>query len=404
MPYTIKKNSNKEFCVHKRGENDKPTGKSLGCHKTKQDAVDQIAAIESKENKKMTDSVNYIQVGSTADLTEVNWTTATWDGTTSSWYKVADDGNLVPLDEIPAQKMQSIDAYRRTIDDAWNEIYDWNPWVVEFFDEFVIIYERETKTHYKVAYAEVDGACEFAKKNEWEEVKLQSEWVAKALSLTKRLGFDEYLGEDELNDLYAIKTLGGGRIGGYAILWGDEDHKDLDGEFFTPATKDLTSVFDEMGVLPFIVHHAGDDGVTKFVGGAIDVLEPDDIGLWFEAKTKEFEAYRTYVKPFIDKKMLFASSGTLPAARRSVKSTGEITRWATVEVSGTWTPAEYRMLEHPLSDIKSAFAELGVDFPDEESKEDDSKKASDLAMGAEKARLRAVVNQELLKLNILELD
>ena len=134
------------------------------------------------------------------------------------------------------------------------------------------------------------------------------------------------------------------------------------------------------------------------------ILEPDDIGLWFEAKTKEFEAYSTYVKPLLSKKMLFASSGTLPAAKRVNKDTGEITRWAIAEVSGTWTPAEYRMLEHPLSDIKSAFAELGIDFPEKEDQKDNSEKTNEQTLGAEKARLKALVTQELLKLGLLELD
>ena len=403
MPYTIKQNTKKEFCVHKKGENDEPMGDSLGCHKTKKEAVGQIAAIESKENEKMTD-VHYLEIKGDITLSNVDWDTYT-NSTDDVWYTIASDGNIIPLNEIPVKKAFSFDAYRDMIYQAWEKDHSYDLWIYEVFDEFIIAYDSNEKTHYKVTYSVMNGdTVEFVKQNAWEEVRMKKEWIAKALSMSSRINFEKYIGADVSDDLYAIKALGGGRIGGYAMIWGDEENKDLHGEFFTPNTKDLTTVFDEMKVLPFIVHHAGDDGVTKFVGGAIDVLEPDDIGLWFEAKTKEFEAYSTYVKPLMSKKMLFASSGTLPAAKRANKSTGEITRWAIAEVSGTWTPAEYRMLEYPLTDIKSAFAELGVDFPDKESQEDDSEKTNEKTLGAEKARLKSLVKQELLKLGLLELD
>ena len=96
MPYTIKQNDKSEFCVHKKGEDDKPTGKSLGCHKTKKEATDQIAAIESSENKKMTDSVNYIQVNDSTSFKDINWSeNITFTTTGANWYRADDNGDLV---------------------------------------------------------------------------------------------------------------------------------------------------------------------------------------------------------------------------------------------------------------------------------------------------------------------
>lgn len=306
-------------------------------------------------------------------------------------------------------KAESLDELLGDIHSAFNSAYDsFELWVVETFDEFVIVWDRAEKTHYKVAYSKIDELFEFAKRNEWEDVKLKKEWVAKFINNEPLTENDFVTDVDipELDSRYALKTLGNNRVGGYAMLWGDEDSKDLHEEFFTPATKDTTVIFDELGVLPFIVHHASDDGVEKFIGGAVDVLEPDDIGMWFEAKTKEFQAYRQYVKPLIDEQMAYTSTGTLPAAKR-VKKSGEITRWPIGEISATWTPAEWRMLEHPISEVKSYFDQLGVETDltqYDEADEPKTEKQEEVNPGAEKARLTELVTQEFVKLGILEIE
>lgn len=294
MPYTIAKNDKEEFCVHKKGEDGEPMGESLGCHKTKKEAVAQIGAIESEEKR---------------------------------------EGG------------KSFDVVEETITEPEN---------------------------------------------------------------TKDCGCDKKEKAIAIQELYAIKALGGGRIGGYAVLWGDEKSLDLHGEFFTPETKDLKTVFKAVGTLPFMVHHASDDEVKSFVAGAVDVLEDDEVGLWFEAKVKEFEAYHNYVKPLINKKMAFTSTGTFPAAKRNGDK-GFIARWPIAEISATWTPAEYRMLNHPIDEIKSAYKSIGINdldpsiFDGNEINKDVTEIDKDQT-GVEKARLKAIAVQELLKLGLLELE
>ncbi|MFA5636310.1 MAG: hypothetical protein WC977_10465, partial [Anaerovoracaceae bacterium] len=56
----------------------------------------------------------------------------------------------------------------------------------------------------------------------------------------------------ELDDLYAVKALGRNRIGGYLVLWGDEKRRDLSGEWFTPQTEGLLSVFRAVGKVPLL--------------------------------------------------------------------------------------------------------------------------------------------------------
>lgn len=156
-----------------------------------------------------------------------------------------------------------------------------------------------------------------------------------------------------------VKGLGANRVGGYMMLWGDEDHKDLDGEFFTPETEDLTTLFDAMGRLPFLYNHAMDRQLKSSVVGYIDVLKPDELGMWYEAQLEQGNAYLAAIQKLIAQRALGTSSGTLPGAKRTAKN-GQILRWATVEGSLTPQPADPRQLERPVSEVKSAFLQIGI--------------------------------------------
>lgn len=158
----------------------------------------------------------------------------------------------------------------------------------------------------------------------------------------------------------AAKALDGDRFGGYLCLWGDESTKDLGGEFFTPKTAELSSVFESLGHLPALYHHAGDDTIKSAVVGLIDTMEQDESGLWVEAQAQLAKAYREYVKPLIDQSALGWSSGALPRARKVAKS-GEILRWPIMEGSLTPTPFEWRMsTEWPVERIAKAYELAGL--------------------------------------------
>ena len=164
---------------------------------------------------------------------------------------------------------------------------------------------------------------------------------------------------------YAVKSLGANRVGGYMMLWGNESSKDLDGEYFTPQTEELTTIFDAMGKLPYLYNHATDKQVKSNVVGYIDVLKPDDTGLWYEAQLDQGNQYVAAIQKLIAQRALGTSSGTLPGARKVAKN-GEILRWATVEGSATPTPADPRQVfERPVAEIKSAFSQIGISFEPE---------------------------------------
>jgi hypothetical protein len=104
----------------------------------------------------------------------------------------------------------------------------------------------------------------------------------------------------------------------------------------------------------------------------------------------------------MEKGMAFTSSGTFPRAKRTEKN-GFISRWPIAEISATWLPAEYRMLEHPISEVKSAYEKLGIEV-DLSDYEDKPKDTDNKNQGVEKARLKELVEQELIKFTLLQLE
>ena len=172
-----------------------------------------------------------------------------------------------------------------------------------------------------------------------------------------------------LSDDLAIKSIGRGRVGNYLCVWGDQEQRDLGNEYFTPDTQELTAVFEAMGGVPAIYHHAMDGTLKSAVVGIVDRMERDDTGLWIEAQIREHDLYKRMIMPLIEKKKLGWSSGTLPGARQVNKATGEIVRWPIVEASMTPTPAEWRMaVQWPVQSIKSAYEAAGLSSASLESR------------------------------------
>lgn len=164
----------------------------------------------------------------------------------------------------------------------------------------------------------------------------------------------------------AVKALGDGRIGGYLVVWGDADHLDLQGEYFTPKT--------ELGLdwyprRPALYHHGLDDAIKGRMVGTIDSLKADDTGLWAEAQLTMRERWARAVYELVRKGVLNWSSGTLPHLVE-VEPDGKIINWPIVEGSLTPSPAEPRhtnITAKHLSDaaaIKSAFKAIGLPTPD----------------------------------------
>ncbi len=155
----------------------------------------------------------------------------------------------------------------------------------------------------------------------------------------------------------AVKTLNAeeGRIGGYLIVWGSADQRDLQGEYFTPDTELGLTWYDRR---PVLYHHGLDGELKAAVIGEIDSLRVDDIGIWAEAQLDMRQRYVHAVRRLIQKGILSWSSGSLPHLVE-VLDDGFIKRWPLVEGSLTPAPAEPRRTD--VQTIKSAYQTLGLD-------------------------------------------
>jgi len=185
-----------------------------------------------------------------------------------------------------------------------------------------------------------------------------------------------------------IKTLGPGRLGHYAVVWGDPNRRDLYGEYFTPQTADLDAIFKAIGKLPLLYHHGLDATMRSTVVGIVDTMRTDPIGLWVESQLNMANAYAEAILQLADQKKLGTSTGTLPGVRE-VGTNGEIRRWAIAEVSLTPTPAEPRMRrEVPVQVLKTYYDALGLSLPAIKPDESDAKEASHQALALERERIR----------------
>lgn len=209
---------------------------------------------------------------------------------------------------------------------------------------------------YKIPYT-IDGEkVEFDVENR-QKVQLKTEWVAKATDFNP----------------YAVKSLGEDRIGAFAIVFGDEDRRDVDDQWFEKSTEGYFDIFKAIGKLPWLFDHAFDGKLKSTVIGEIDVLEMvDDVGIWYEAKILEHDLYKKYVSKLINAKALFSSSGALPLGAKAEKS-GRITRWPIAEISGTHHPADHRqVLEgYHVEELKAFYKSIGINSDDLFKQEDD---------------------------------
>jgi HK97 family phage major capsid protein len=136
-----------------------------------------------------------------------------------------------------------------------------------------------------------------------------------------------------------IKALGEGRVGGYLVVWGNPQQRDLQGEYFT---KDTDFKLDWYGsTRPMLYHHAMDGTIKSTTIGVIDAIKADEIGLWAEAQLHMRDKYVQAVSRLIQKGVLGWSSGSAPNLVE-ISNDGQIKTWALLEGSATPTPAEPR--------------------------------------------------------------
>lgn len=148
----------------------------------------------------------------------------------------------------------------------------------------------------------------------------------------------------------AVKAKGEGKVGGYLVLFGSEEEKDLSGEFFTKSTDFDT---DFPGRATPYYHHGLDPevGVRKLSETKAEI-GVDDVGVWIDAQLNMRDKYAAAVYKMADEEKLGWSSGTAPHLVET-KESGEILHWPLgLDASLTPTPCDSRNLVSTKSCIR----------------------------------------------------
>lgn len=152
-----------------------------------------------------------------------------------------------------------------------------------------------------------------------------------------------------------------GRIGGYLVVWGGPQQRDLHGEYFTPQTELGLDWYDRR---PMLYQHGLDPRLQADALGVIDRLVPDAHGVWAEAQMNASHPRAAAIQRLIAAGRLGWSSGSLPHLV-DVRPDGRIDRWIIVEGSLTPTPAEPERTAARLiapEAAKTAYAAIGQSF------------------------------------------
>lgn len=157
-----------------------------------------------------------------------------------------------------------------------------------------------------------------------------------------------------------IKTVGNGKFKGYLVLFGNDDERDFDGDFFTADT-DYDIDFDNPAEAKSTVyfHHGFDPvlGLKKLGNGVKAQLGIDDVGVWFEGILDERDDYERAIYRLIEDRKAGSSSG-VPAHLVEYEQSGKgwhITRWPLgKDASITHMPNDWRQgLSVPVLPAKS---------------------------------------------------
>lgn len=138
----------------------------------------------------------------------------------------------------------------------------------------------------------------------------------------------------------AIKALGGGKVGGYLIMFGSPDQHDLVKDFFT---KDTEFFVEDGGTLPVLYDH-GLDATLKRRKIGRGTIKIDDVGVWLEAQMALRDDYEKAVYKMAEENKLGWSSGAAShlTERKQVKNAHQILAWGLAEASLTPVPCESR--------------------------------------------------------------
>lgn len=151
-----------------------------------------------------------------------------------------------------------------------------------------------------------------------------------------------------------VKSLGGGRVGGYLVRFSTPEDPDLAGEFFT---KD-TDFGPHQSSLVFY-HHAQDGTLKRLTLDTAAKLRKDDFGVWVEAQLRMRDEYERWIAAEVEAGRMGWSSGTAAhlVERVPVRGATWIKSWPLgLDASLTPIPCEPRNVAVPLKSLAAPAA------------------------------------------------
>jgi hypothetical protein len=191
---------------------------------------------------------------------------------------------------------------------------------------------------------------------------------------------EDYTPADDYFTGGAIKALkDDGELGGYLVVWGSENQRDKQGEFFTPDTELRLSWFNER---PILYHHGLDGSLDSWEIGTIKELRKDATGIYargqlnFNHKDPRIRAAIPGIWNDVKLGKLGWSSGSMGHLVEVTKN-GQILKWPLVEGSLTPTPAEpHRTKVDAIKLANQQLLDNKTIMPIEETKGDDDGKVT----------------------------
>jgi HK97 family phage major capsid protein len=221
-------------------------------------------------------------------------------------------------------------------------------WAVFFIYTGVMLMPKKTKKHKEEIVEEAPEIIEEPIEVVEPEPEPEPEPVDVELEEKKSIDIVSFGG--------SVKALGNGRVGGYLVSFGDPEHTDIQGDFFTKDTD-----FGDVESSSVYYDHGLDEKVGKRVLGKAR-LEEDEFGVWAETQLKLRDEYEKFIYGLAEKGKMGWSSGTAGHLMERKKVTDNaywITRWPLgLDASLTTRPAEPRNGAVPLKSLLPQMQEL----------------------------------------------
>ena len=372
MPYSIKEGPCQtadgiggQYAVIKDDD-----GMQMGCHQTREAAVDQIAALEASEELKvlpesyrpsMDDDVNCGTCKHYAHSYCHLWQDNVMNDYVCDAYAAGEDhddedesGITIEIEvkqkEFAPQDVRA--AYRRGL-----ELYE-EGFGGEGLEPSTIRVARAISRGEAIGEEQIRKGYRFWARNE-RFLDFDAESPAGVAALlwggrpgmqwfrrlyaeleddTKTMNIDDLL--VTFGDDLEIKRLEGGglEVKGWAVRFTGPDETDLEGDYFTGDTD-----FGAIKEIGLYYHHGMDKELGRKRIGTAE-LEKKDAGLWMQAQMKLREDYEKAIEEMVRRKKMGISSGAVGhlVERTPMGKANRIDTWIIGEVSLTPTPAEPR--------------------------------------------------------------